>query len=93
MYLCICRAISEDDVREVGRTGVTEPKDLIDALGLNDYRCCGRCLRGVEEWVRLAREGAAEVARRVIPSPGRAPLNAPGLVQAEGRKPGRQSRR
>ena len=57
MYACICRAITEADVRRAGRAGVTSPEDLIALFGLRDRSCCGRCVRQIDRFVALAAEG------------------------------------
>jgi bacterioferritin-associated ferredoxin len=81
MYACICRAISEDDVRRAGRRGVTTPDALITALGLRDKRCCGRCATNIHRFVTLAWEGAAEtgpqplVAAAALPHAARVPAS------------------
>ena len=59
MYVCICRAVTEADVRRAGHAGVTAPEDLVALFGLNDESCCGRCARRPEQFVALAAEGAA----------------------------------
>lgn len=71
MYVCICRGITEADVRRAGRAGITAPADLIAVLGLDDDRCCGRCAAHVEDFVALAWEGAAEM--RAAPAGGSQP--------------------
>ena len=58
MYACICRAITEAEVRRAGHAGVTSPEDLITLFGLNDASCCGRCARQPERMAALAAEGA-----------------------------------
>jgi bacterioferritin-associated ferredoxin len=62
MYACICRGITEADVRRVGRAGVTAPDRLIAVLGLDDERCCGRCALQVGAFVELAWEGASHAS-------------------------------
>lgn len=64
MYACICRGITESDVRHAGAAGVTDPAALISALGLDDDRCCGRCARRIDEFVELAWQGADAAAAR-----------------------------
>ena len=54
MYVCICKAIREETVREMGRCGVVESGDLAGALGLDHPECCGRCLRTIDRFVQLA---------------------------------------
>lgn len=65
MYACICRGVSEADVRRAGRIGITAPDDLICVLGLDDERCCGRCVAQIGEFVELAREGFAQASFRL----------------------------
>lgn len=57
MYACICRTITEAEVRMVGRAGVIAPGALIRALGLDDAECCGQCVEHVDEFVTLALDG------------------------------------
>lgn len=54
MYVCICKAIREDTVRELGRCGVVESSQLAGALGLDQPECCGRCIRSIDRFVELA---------------------------------------
>ena len=60
MYACICKAVTQADVRHVGRAGSINPDSLIAVLGLADEDCCGRCVDNIDEFVSLAWEGAAE---------------------------------
>jgi bacterioferritin-associated ferredoxin len=57
MYICLCKGISEDHVRQLGEWGITQPTDLIDVLELEDRACCGKCARNVTQFVELACEG------------------------------------
>ena len=61
MYACICKGITEDQVRGVGSLGITAPGALISVLALDDACCCGRCAAHIDEFVELAREGASQV--------------------------------
>jgi bacterioferritin-associated ferredoxin len=54
MYVCLCKGISEDHVRQLGEWGITQPADLIAILELDDETCCGRCASEVERFVDLA---------------------------------------
>jgi len=54
MYVCICNAIREDTVRELGRCGVLESAQLAGALGLDSPECCGRCIQSIDRFVQLA---------------------------------------
>lgn len=54
MYICLCKGITESDVRDLGRAGVLCPESLTTALGMDQEDCCGRCARNIEELVALA---------------------------------------
>jgi bacterioferritin-associated ferredoxin len=54
MYVCLCKGITEADIREFGRAGIVEPDALAAALGVDKKGCCGRCVRDIEELVSLA---------------------------------------
>lgn len=72
MYACVCKGITEREVRAVGREGIVSPAALIEVLGLDDDASCGRCAANVELFVELAWEGASAVAppmRRPAPRP------------------------
>lgn len=54
MYVCLCRGITESDVREAGREGLTTSHQLIQAFSLKKNGCCGRCAKNIREFVDLA---------------------------------------
>ena len=59
MYLCLCKTITESDVKRLARYGTTTPEalkaeGLIATLGLNDDDCCGRCLLEIDQFVAVA---------------------------------------
>jgi bacterioferritin-associated ferredoxin len=57
MYVCICKGIRESDVLELGRSGVTCPKAIASSLGIDDKNnCCGRCIKRVSHFVKMAAE-------------------------------------
>lgn len=57
MYVCICKGIRESDVHELGRSGITCPKAIASSLGIDDKdNCCGRCLKKVCNFVKIAAE-------------------------------------
>lgn len=60
MYACVCRAISESDVKRAGRAGYIHPDALIAVLRLDDDANCGRCVDTIDDFVDLAYQGAAE---------------------------------
>jgi bacterioferritin-associated ferredoxin len=73
MYVCICKAIREDTVRELGRCGVLESGQLAGALGLDSPECCGRCIRTIDRFVELASDAEIEPELSVVSGAG---LNA-----------------
>lgn len=54
MYVCLCKGISESDVREAGRAGLVMPCQLKAKFGLKEAGCCGRCSKNIQEFVELA---------------------------------------
>jgi bacterioferritin-associated ferredoxin len=54
MYLCLCKGITESDVREAGQEGIVMPGQLKAKFGLKDAECCGRCSRNIHEFVEIA---------------------------------------
>ena len=47
MYVCLCRGLTESDVRTTVEAGHRTARDLIATLGLRGPKCCGRCAREV----------------------------------------------
>ncbi len=54
MYLCLCKGITDSDVREAGRAGLVMPCQLKTKFGLKDAGCCGRCSKDIHEFVKIA---------------------------------------
>jgi len=48
MYVCICKGLTESEVREVAQCQAQSPEALVDAIGWNDGVCCGRCASTVD---------------------------------------------
>ena len=59
MYICLCKGISESQVRQLGLAGICFPDALARALGLEEDGVCGRCLRNIEAPTALAASEAA----------------------------------
>lgn len=57
MYLCLCKGITESDVREAGRAGCATASQLKATFGLTDEDCCGRCAKRIDDFVELATLG------------------------------------
>ena len=60
MYVCLCKGITESQVRELGRAGKCTADELAAELGILEKGCCGRCARNIEDFVMLAVEHRAE---------------------------------
>ena len=58
MYVCLCKGLTESDVRRLAQSSGREAEALSTALGLEDDDCCGRCARNIEQLVGMA-SGAA----------------------------------
>ncbi len=54
MYLCLCKGITDSDVREAGQEGIVMPGQLKAKFGLKDTGCCGRCSKNIHEFVEIA---------------------------------------
>lgn len=54
MYLCLCKGITDSQVRTLGREGVVSPEALAAELGIDRDDCCGRCLSGIADLAALA---------------------------------------
>lgn len=54
MYVCLCKGITESDIRKLGCAGFLHPDLLAATLGIDEENCCGRCARNIEELVALA---------------------------------------
>ncbi|MFY4729774.1 (2Fe-2S)-binding protein [Nitrospira sp. BLG_2] len=59
MFMCLCRGITESDVRDAGRAGLVMPCQLKSKFGLKQSGNCGRCAKNIQEFVQLAVQGAS----------------------------------
>jgi bacterioferritin-associated ferredoxin len=59
MYICLCKGISESQVRELGLAGICSADALASTLGLEEEGVCGRCIRKIEALVALATREAS----------------------------------
>lgn len=59
MYVCLCKGLTESDVRDAAASGHTSTEALIAILGLEDDGCCGRCLERADELAALASPSCA----------------------------------
>lgn len=56
MYVCLCRAVTDADIREAADQGVADVNQLIQALGVGTN--CGTCLEAARSIIdtRLAEQ-------------------------------------
>jgi bacterioferritin-associated ferredoxin len=54
MYLCLCKGITDSDVREAGQAGIVMPCQLKAKFGLKEAGCCGRCSKNIHAFVQIA---------------------------------------
>ena len=55
MYVCLCKGLTESDVRAAGRQGFLTTRQIVAEFGLRDNGCCGRCAKNIHELVSLAK--------------------------------------
>ncbi len=55
MYICLCKGLTESDVREAGLSGCMSAHRIIAEFGLREHGCCGRCAKNICELVGLAK--------------------------------------
>jgi bacterioferritin-associated ferredoxin len=71
MYICLCKGISEAQVREFGRLGICSADALAAALGIEEEGICGRCIRNIDALVALATSGPAKTTGGAFARPTR----------------------
>jgi bacterioferritin-associated ferredoxin len=60
MYICLCKGITDSQVRNLGREGIVGSEALAAKLGIDRDDCCGRCVRRLADFLSLAQGGRAE---------------------------------
>jgi bacterioferritin-associated ferredoxin len=55
MYVCLCQAVTQKQVRQLGLQGIDTADALVQALHLDDEECCGLCMHHIERIVAIAR--------------------------------------
>ncbi|MGQ0810044.1 MAG: (2Fe-2S)-binding protein [Nitrospiraceae bacterium] len=68
MYVCLCKGLTESDVREAGQRGAVTACQLISAFGLKEDGCCGRCAKNIHEFVSIAASEADMSCRKAASS-------------------------
>ena len=57
MYVCLCNAITDRQVRQLGEQGIITPEALVEALNLDDEESCGFCKQHIGRMVAIAKGG------------------------------------
>jgi bacterioferritin-associated ferredoxin len=52
--MCLCKGLTDHDVRQAAANGADTAEALIATFGLHDEVCCGRCVRNIHEYVAVA---------------------------------------
>ncbi len=68
MYVCLCKGLTESDVREAGRQGSLTTRQIITEFGLRENGCCGRCAKNIHELVALAKSHLEGICHKPVPS-------------------------
>jgi len=68
MYVCLCKGLTESDVREAGRQGYLTTRQIIAEFGLRENGCCGRCAKNIHELVALAKSQLDSACRNPVSS-------------------------
>jgi len=80
MYVCLCKGLTESDVRKVALSeqmaGKADAERLKKTLGLDDDDCCGRCAKNIRQLMALS--GHCQGCHAVPAAPRPA---LPGLAQ------------
>jgi len=66
VYICLCKGISESQVRACGQAGICSADALALVLGLEEEGVCGRCIQGIEALVALATSEATVRGRPAL---------------------------
>ena len=64
MIVCVCNAITEDELRELARDGARTPEDAYAVLGQEPQ--CGSCLCYAQELIDEARRGLPKPKLRIV---------------------------
>jgi bacterioferritin-associated ferredoxin len=60
MYVCVCNAVTDREIRQCAELGARTVDELRDALGVAS--CCGKCERTAREILAAKASGGARTA-------------------------------
>ena len=61
MFVCLCKGISESQLRELGQSGICSADELVAALDLEAEDICGRCIQHIDDLVVIAAKHLAGI--------------------------------
>jgi bacterioferritin-associated ferredoxin len=64
MIVCVCNAVTEQDVRELARSGARSPEQAYESLGHEPQ--CGSCLNYAQELIDEERRNLPRPRLRVV---------------------------
>ena len=64
MIVCVCNAITEDELRELARSGARTPEKAYEALGFEPE--CGSCLCYAQQLIDEARRDLPRPKLRIV---------------------------
>jgi len=62
MYVCVCNAVTDREIRQCAELGARTVDDLRDSLGVAS--CCGKCERVAREVLASGTKGAVRSRSR-----------------------------
>jgi bacterioferritin-associated ferredoxin len=81
MYFCICKSVSDTQIRQAVEQGARTVGELSAQFGLGDQ--CGRCLDSIGEWLKAYLSTSAPTHEdTVTQSDPVAPVSPPASVTA-----------
>ncbi len=68
MFVCLCKALTENDVARAARacsaSGCTSTEDVLRLLGLHCEEACGFCVANPESFIAIAQEEWTGISAR-----------------------------
>jgi bacterioferritin-associated ferredoxin len=61
MYICICKAVTENQICEAIRSGACTRKEITDCLKVGT--ACGKCNREIRDLLRVAQSVSGDIRR------------------------------
>ena len=59
MYVCLCKGLTEADIRQMAPKPDLCPETFNACFGFDDEDCCGRCVENLHELIAIAKGSGA----------------------------------